>query len=114
MSAPHGEKNSTTQNDKTTTQQPATASRFTRKPKGKSSRKERGTLQPEDYEDMCALLIEFGMTEILEKFKEAMSAWQRGDHSIQDVDEWANRRHREIEAQIMRHAERVSDFLKDN
>src|SRR6266705_3307354 len=62
MSAPHREKNSTTQNDKTTTQQPATASRFTRKPNGKSSRKERGTLheyQPTDqfrYHTLAALL----------------------------------------------------------
>ncbi len=70
-------------------------------------------LKPEDYEEMSALLTEFGMTDVLDKFREAMSAWRQGDDSIHDVDEWANQRRDGIEKQLLRHAERVSSFLKE-
>ena len=72
------------------------------------------SLKPEAYQEMCALLSEFSMTDVLAKFKEAMAAWQSGDYSIAHVDEWANQRRDEIENHILERAEHTADFLKEN
>ena len=57
MSAPQFGKTSTAQDDKTTTQHLGTASRFTPKPIGKSSRKERGTLHNGPGDVFCGIAL---------------------------------------------------------
>ena len=69
-------------------------------------------LSPGAYEEMIALLAEFGLEDVRAKFEEAMAAWNRGDMSIGGIDEWSYQQHHLIVDCLIGHVQRVSHALK--
>ncbi len=65
------------------------------------------------YQEFAGLLSEFDLLDILSKLDEALSAWRAGDHSIAEVDEWANQRTAQITASLIDRVLPISNILKE-